>query len=94
MDHQRENQFEGLLVDLLHNAGVYPGWQGTDEEARALAAACASAIRAIPARHVWSPYSIAGAWCSFFRDVAWDYTLLVQFPFDARCLLVCMTDTD
>src|SRR5262249_27566259 len=74
-------QFEGLLADTLLGGGAYGRWNGTVDEARALAIACVTGLRTLATDGPWAPMLVAGHWCAFFHDVCWDYTFVVQFPY-------------
>ncbi len=87
-------QFEGVLADVLLNGGAYERWKGSVEDARKHAAEAVSAIRAVAPERPWAPFLVRGPWCSYFCDIAWDYTFVVQFPYDARWFILAATDTD
>jgi hypothetical protein len=91
---QGDCQFEGLLADILLGGGAYGRWKRSVAEAKALAADFVSAIRSLAPERPWSPFHVRGPWCCYFYDIAWDHTLLVQFPYDARWFIFCATDTD
>lgn len=92
--HQGGCQFEGLMADVILGGGAYEEWKGTEDEARLLAAGCVTGFRSLAPGRSWMPFVITSPWCSFFHDIAWDYTLIVQFPLDARLVILCATDTD
>ena len=92
--HQGGCQFEGLLADVILGGGAYEVWKGTVDEARVLAAGCVAGLRTFAPERPWSPFVISSPWCSFFNDISWDYTFIVQFPLDARLAIICATDTD
>lgn len=87
-------QFEGLLADVLLHGGAYGKWKGSVEDAKAVATDAVLGMRAAAPDRPWAPYLVPGVWCSYFQDVAWDYTFVIQFPYDARWLIFCATDTD
>jgi len=92
--HQGGCQFEGLLADVLLGGGAYEGWSGSVPDARRLAEDCIAGLRSLATQTLWSPFVITQPWCPFFHDIAWDYTFIVQFPYDTRMAIVCATDTD
>jgi hypothetical protein len=88
-------QFEGLLADTLLGGGAYHGWTGTVDEAKTLASDCVTGLRTLaPEGQPWASMLVAGHWCSFFHDICWDYTFVVQFPYHCRWFVLCATDTD
>jgi hypothetical protein len=92
--HMGGCQFEGLLADVLLGGGAYEGWKGSVVDARKLASEAVAAIRSIAPDRPWSPILVRGPWCSYFCDIAWDYTFVVQFPYDARWFVFAARDTD
>jgi hypothetical protein len=92
--HQGGCQFEGAMADTLLAGGAYQRWKRPVEEAKGLAAACCLGLREAAPDSPWSPFLVRGNWGSFFEDVAWDVTFIVQFHNDARWFVLCATDTD
>jgi hypothetical protein len=78
------------LGRILARGGAYS--RGTEpSRALHLAVACAEELLG---NQEGVAYVAHGAWCDFFYDIAWDYSLFVLVPSAKRVTVVCATDTD
>lgn len=87
-------EFEGILADILLQGGAYRHWENGVTEAKRLACECVEGARTLAPDRPFAPTVVLGAWSQYFNDVAWDYTFVMQFPYDARWFVMCATDTD
>ncbi len=89
---EREGYFHlvATLASTLATGGAYTLL--SHERARPLALATSFADEVL--RDDGVAFVSHAAWCSFFRDVAWDFTMLALSPSSSRVSLLLATDTD
>lgn len=85
---------EGQLTYSLLTGGAYERFSGTIDEARRLSRDMVEAIFGEELHRVSSAAFSCVPWSSWFCDVAWDSTFLIQDWRTHRIILLCMTDTD
>ena len=83
----------GDLASTLHNGGAYesPKWEGTKSKELGENAAVEMIGNDYDSTAV---FVSQGSWCSFFYDVAWDYSWVVYNRKNRNLHILMITDTD